>query len=139
MNILFCLIEMKIEEQEASFLINFSIKMLKPAYFCQKKSLNLILILMKKLFCVTEIQNFLKMTKIFNYIEGVDMLNSIFYLIGVLSLGLSLTEGQNLFQLLFHPQLAGLALIAKSHKRKTNHWFHSLIRNGKRGYKWTMR
>ena len=49
-------------------------------------------------FCkALEIQNFLKMTKIFNYIEGVDMLNSIFCLIGVLSLGLSLTEGQNLF------------------------------------------
>ena len=98
MNILFSLIEMKIEEQEASFLINFSIKMLKPAYFCQKKSLNLILILMKKLFCVTEIQNFLKMTKIFNYIEGVDMLNSIFCLIGALSLGSSRMEGQNQYQ-----------------------------------------
>ena len=40
---------------------------------------------------------FLKMIKIFSYIEGVDMLNSIFFLIGAPSLELNLMEGLNLY------------------------------------------
>ena len=51
----------------------------------------------EKIILAIETINFLKMTKIFNYIEEGDMLNSIFCLIGAQSLESSLMEEQNLY------------------------------------------